>query len=93
MIYVTWGIRAMKYLSPKSFHWKYTLVTLLSAASVVFFTEFAGLNFPHRVALKGSSAMENSVEFPQKSTDGAELWPTHSTAGHLSEETPNTNSR
>ena len=41
----------------------------------------------------GADTVENSMEFPQKIKNGTALWPIDSTAGNISEETWNTNSK
>ena len=41
----------------------------------------------------GAATVESSMEFPQKIKNGTALWPIDSTAGNISEETWNTNSK
>ena len=41
----------------------------------------------------GATALENSIEFPQKIKNGTALWPNNSTSGNISKETQNTNSK
>ena len=41
----------------------------------------------------GVATMENSMELPQKVTDGTALWPSTSTSGTISKENKNANSK
>ena len=41
----------------------------------------------------GAATAESSMELPQKIKNGAALWPRNATAGNLSKETQNTNSK
>ena len=52
-----------------------------------------GNSFALLVGMQTGAALENSMEFPHKIKNGTNFWPSNSTAGNISKESPNTNSK